>query len=101
MYTTLSLWHGRCSTFSILSILWVLGYHGAPVKEEVSSILIIFKKEVNKLSKSTINQYDKILSKGYIEGIKGKELIALLSELTGENKKFFYNRWLEIKNKNE
>jgi len=63
--------------------------------------VIIFKKEVNKLSKSTINQYDKILSKGYIEGIKGKELIALLSELTGENKKFFYNRWLEIKNKNE
>ena len=56
---------------------------------------------MNKLSKSTINQYDKILSKGYIEGIKGKELIALLSELTGENKKFFYNRWLEIKNKNE
>ena len=63
--------------------------------------VIIFKREIHKLSKSTINQYDKILSKGYKEGIKGKELITLLSELTGENKKFFYNRWLEIKNKNE
>ncbi len=62
--------------------------------------VIIFKREIHKLSKSTINQYDKILSKGYKEGIKGKELITLLSELTGENKKFFYNRWLEIKNKN-
>tara|TARA_B100000953_G_C18033614_1_gene423668 strand:+ start:1274 stop:2101 length:828 start_codon:yes stop_codon:yes gene_type:complete len=63
--------------------------------------VIIFKREVNKLSKSSINKYDKILSKGYKEGIKGKELITLLSELTGENKKFFYNRWLGIKNKNE
>ena len=38
MCTTLSLWHGRCFTFSILFIVWVLGYLGAPVKEEVSTI---------------------------------------------------------------
>ncbi len=37
---------------------------------------------------------------GYEKGIKGKNLLNLISDLSGTNKSFLYERWLEIKRKN-
>ncbi|MDG2101997.1 MAG: 16S rRNA (cytidine(1402)-2'-O)-methyltransferase [Dehalococcoidia bacterium] len=68
---------------------------------EKGEFVVIFQKENKEISKSLILKYDKILINGYEKGIKGKKLLDLLSELTDINKGFFYERWLEIKNKNE
>ena len=68
---------------------------------EKGEFVVIFQNENKEISKSLIQKYDKILIDGYEKGIKGKKLLDLLSELTDTKKSFFYERWLEIKNKNE
>ena len=67
---------------------------------EKGEYVIVFQKESKEISKSLIQKYDKILIDGYEKGIKGKKLLNLLSELSETKKSFFYERWLEIKNKN-
>ena len=67
---------------------------------EKGEFVIIFNHEKIIYSKSLIEKYDKILMEGYEKGIKGKNLLNLISDLSGTNKSFLYERWLEIKRKN-
>ena len=48
-----------------------------------------------------MEKYDKILSDGYRKGVKGKKLLQLIADLSGINKSIIYDRWLDIKEKNE
>lgn len=67
---------------------------------EKGEFVIIFNHEKIIYSKSLIEKYDKILIEGYEKGIKGKNLLNLISDLSGTNKSLLYERWLEIKRKN-
>lgn len=67
---------------------------------EKGEFVIIFNHEKIMYSKSLIEKYDKILIEGYEKGIKGKNLLNLISDLSGTNKSLLYERWLEIKRKN-
>jgi 16S rRNA (cytidine1402-2'-O)-methyltransferase len=68
--------------------------------KEKGEFVIIFNHEKIIYSKSLIEKYDKILIEGYEKGIKGKNLLNLISDLSGTNKSLLYERWLEIKRKN-
>ena len=68
---------------------------------EKGEFVIIFMNENSEISKSLLEKYDKILIDGYEKGIKGKNLLSLISDLSGIRKGFFYDRWLKIKNKYE
>ena len=63
--------------------------------------VLIFYPEKTKYSNSLMEKYDKILSDGYRKGVKGKKLLQLMADLSGINKKIIYDRWLDIKEKNE
>lgn len=63
--------------------------------------VLIFYPEKSKYSNSLMEKYDKILSDGYRKGVKGKKLLQLMADLSGINKKIIYDRWLDIKEKNE
>ena len=63
--------------------------------------VLIFYPEKSKYSNSLMEKYDKILSDGYRKGVKGKKLLQLIADLSGINKSIIYDRWLDIKEKNE
>jgi|TARA_B100000676_G_scaffold70071_1_gene70023 16S rRNA (cytidine1402-2'-O)-methyltransferase len=63
--------------------------------------VLIFYPEKSKYSNSLMEKYDKILSDGYRKGVKGKKLLQLMADLSGINKSIIYDRWLDIKEKNE
>ena len=63
--------------------------------------VLIFYPEKSKYSNSLMEKYDKILSDGYRKGVKGKKLLQLMADLSGINKKIIYDRWLDIKEKND
>ena len=63
--------------------------------------VLIFYPEKTKYSNSLMEKYDKILSDGYRKGVKGKKLLQLMADLSGINKKIIYDRWLDIKDKND
>ncbi|MEC9106981.1 MAG: 16S rRNA (cytidine(1402)-2'-O)-methyltransferase [Chloroflexota bacterium] len=63
--------------------------------------VLIFYPEKTKYSNSLMEKYDKILSDGYRKGVKGKKLLQLMADLSGINKKIIYDRWLDIKEKND
>ena len=63
--------------------------------------VLIFYPEKTKYSNSLMEKYDKILSDGYRKGVKGKKLLQLIADLSGINKSIIYDRWLDIKEKNE
>ncbi|MEC9098556.1 MAG: 16S rRNA (cytidine(1402)-2'-O)-methyltransferase [Chloroflexota bacterium] len=63
--------------------------------------VLIFYPEKSKYSNSLMEKYDKILSDGYRKGVKGKKLLQLMADLSGINKSIIYDRWLNIKEKNE
>ena len=63
--------------------------------------VLIFYPEKLKYSNSLMEKYDKILSDGYRKGVKGKKLLQLIADLSGINKSIIYDRWLDIKEKNE
>ena len=63
--------------------------------------VLIFYPEKSKYSNSLMEKYDKILSDGYRKGVKGKKLSQLIADLSGINKSIIYDRWLDIKEKNE
>ena len=63
--------------------------------------VLIFNPEKSKYSNSLMEKYDKILSDGYRKGVKGKKLLQLMADLSGINKSIIYDRWLDIKEKNE
>ena len=63
--------------------------------------VLIFYPEKTKYSNSLMEKYDKILSDGYRKGVKGKKLLQLMADLSGINKSIIYDRWLDIKEKNE
>jgi probable S-adenosylmethionine-dependent methyltransferase, YraL family len=63
--------------------------------------VLIFYPEKSKYSNSLMEKYDKILSDGYRKGVKGKKLLQLMADLSGINKGIIYDRWLDIKEKNE
>tara|TARA_Y100001970_G_scaffold194704_1_gene236693 strand:- start:4400 stop:5230 length:831 start_codon:yes stop_codon:yes gene_type:complete len=63
--------------------------------------VLIFYPEKPKYSNSLMKKYDKILIDGYRKGIKGKELLQLIVDLSGINKSIIYDRWLHIKDKDE
>jgi len=67
---------------------------------EKGEFVVIFNPEERIFSKSLIEKYDKILIEGYEKGIKGKQLLNLISNLSGTNKSLLYERWLEIKRDN-
>jgi len=67
---------------------------------EKGEFVVIFNPEERIFSKSLIEKYDKILIEGYEKGIKGKKLLNLISDLSGTNKSFLYDRWLDIKRNN-
>ena len=63
--------------------------------------VLIFYPQKSKYSNSLMEKYDKILSDGYRKGVKGKKLLQLMADLSGINKSIIYDRWLDIKEKNE
>ena len=63
--------------------------------------VLIFYPEKSKYSNSLMEKYDKILSDGYRKGVKGKKLLQLIADLSGINKNIIYDRWLDIKEKND
>ena len=63
--------------------------------------VLIFYPEKSKYSNCLMEKYDKILSDGYRKGVKGKKLLQLMADLSGINKSIIYDRWLDIKEKNE
>lgn len=63
--------------------------------------VLIFYPEKTKYSNSLMEKYDKILSDGYRKGVKGKKLLQLMADLSGINKSIIYDRWLDIKEKND
>ena len=63
--------------------------------------VLIFYPEKSKYSNSLMEKYDKILSDGYRKGVKGKKLLQLMADLSGINKSIIYDRWLDIKEKND
>lgn len=63
--------------------------------------VLIFYPQKSKYSNSLMEKYDKILSDGYRKGVKGKKLLQLIADLSGINKSIIYDRWLDIKEKNE
>ncbi len=67
---------------------------------EKGEFVVIFNPEERIFSKSLIEKYDKILIEGYEKGIKGKQLLNLISNLSRTNKSLLYERWLEIKRDN-